>query len=482
MATNLGGLVKRLQDIMRNDPGINGDAQRIEQIIWALFLKVYDAKEEDWEMDEDDYQSIIPEPYRWRNWAHDDGSGTARTGEELLDFVTELFSTLKNLPITPDMPKKKRIVKTMFEETNQYMKDGVLLRQVINVIDAIDLESYDDMHALGDIYETILKELQSAGRAGEFYTPRAVTDFMADRIEPHLGERMADFACGTGGFLVSWLRELEKQIKTPDDQALWNNSVYGIEKKQFPYMLAITNLLLHGIDNPNIDHGNSLLHDVLDYTERDKFDKILMNPPYGGSEKKDVMSHFPDDLFMSVILYRLKANGRAAVVLPDGFLFGTDNTKVNIKKKLMAECDLHTIIRLPGSVFAPYTSITTNILFFDRTHPTEKTWFYRLDMPEGYKHFSKTKPMRLEHFDPVKAWWDDRREILEGDFPKAKCYTTDEIAASGYNLDLCGFPHEEEEILEPMELIQKYQEQRKSLNDDIDKILARITAKLEETE
>ena len=255
-------------------------------------------------------------------------------------------------------------------------------------------------------------------------------------------------------------------------------------------MLAITNLLLHGIDNPNIDHGNSLLHDVLDYTERDKFDKILMNPPYGGSEKKDVMSHFPDDLadsetadlFMSVILYRLKANGRAAVVLPDGFLFGTDNTKVNIKKKLMAECDLHTIIRLPGSVFAPYTSITTNLLFFDRTHPTEKTWFYRLDMPEGYKHFSKTKPMRLEHFDPVKAWWDDRQEILEGDFPKAKCYTADEIAAGGYNLDLCGFPHEEEEILEPMELIQKYQEQRKSLNDDIDKILARITAKLEETE
>lgn len=485
MATNLGGLVKRLQDIMRNDPGINGDAQRIEQIIWALFLKVYDAKEEDWEMDEDDYQSIIPEPYRWRNWAHDDGSGTARTGEELLDFVTELFSTLKNLLITPDMPKKKRIVKTMFEETNQYMKDGVLLRQVINVI---DLESYDDMHALGDIYETILKELQSAGRAGEFYTPRAVTDFMADRIEPHLGERMADFACGTGGFLVSWLRELEKQIKTPDDQALWNNSVYGIEKKQFPYMLAITNLLLHGIDNPNIDHGNSLLHDVLDYTERDKFDKILMNPPYGGSEKKDVMSHFPDDLadsetadlFMSVILYRLKQGGRAAVVLPNGFLFDTDNTKVNIKKKLLAECDLHTIIRLPGSVFAPYTPITTNLLFFDRTHPTEKTWFYRLDMPEGYKHFSKTKPMRLEHFDPVKAWWDDRQEILEGDFPKAKCYTIDEIAAGGYNLDLCGFPHEEEEILEPMELIQKYQEQRKSLNDDIDKILARITAKLED--
>lgn len=329
MATNLSGLVKKLQDIMRSDPGINGDAQRIEQIIWALFLKVYDAKEEDWEMDEDEYHSVIPEKYRWQNWAHDDGKGTVRTGEELLDFVTELFTVLKNLPITPDMPKNKKIVWTMFEETNQYMKDGVLLRQVINVIDGIDLESYENMHALGDIYETILRELQSAGRAGEFYTPRAVTDFMAERIEPHLGEVMADFACGTGGFLVSWLRELEKQIKTPKDRELWNDSVYGIEKKQFPYMLAITNLLLHDIDNPNIDHGNSLLHDVLDYTEKDKFDKILMNPPYGGSEKKDVMSHFPDDLadsetadlFMSVILYRLKQGGRAAVVLPDGFLY-----------------------------------------------------------------------------------------------------------------------------------------------------------------
>ena len=490
MATNLSGLVKKLQDIMRSDPGINGDAQRIEQIIWALFLKVYDAKEEDWEMDEDEYHSIIPEKYRWQNWAHDDGKGTVRTGEELLDFVTELFTVLKNLPITPDMPKNKKIVRTMFEETNQYMKDGVLLRQVINVIDGIDLESYENMHALGDIYETILRELQSAGRAGEFYTPRAVTDFMAERIEPHLGEVMADFACGTGGFLVSWLRELEKQIKTPKDRELWNDSVYGIEKKQFPYMLAITNLLLHDIDNPNIDHGNSLLHDVLDYTEKDKFDKILMNPPYGGSEKKDVMSHFPDDLadsetadlFMSVILYRLKQVGRAAVVLPDGFLFGTDNTKVNIKKKLMAECDLNTIIRLPGSVFAPYTSITTNILFFDRTHPTEKTWFYRLDMPEGYKHFSKTKPMRLEHFEPVREWWDDRREIIEGDFPKAKCYTAEEIADNGYNLDLCGFPHEAEEILEPMELIQQYQTRRAALNQQIDTILARITAKLEENE
>ena len=473
---------------MRNDPGINGDAQRIEQIIWALFLKVYDAKEEDWEMDEDDYHSIIPEPYRWKNWAHDDGTGTAYTGEELLEFVNDLFTVLKNLSITPDMPKKKRIVKTMFEETNQYMKDGVLLRQVINVIDDINLESYDNMHALGDIYETILKELQSAGRAGEFYTPRAVTDFMADRIEPHLGERMADFACGTGGFLVSWLRELEKQIAAPDDRALWNHSVYGIEKKQFPYMLCVTNLLLHGVDVPRVYHGNFLLHDVLDYTEKDQFDVVLMNPPYGGSEKNDVKNHFPSelassetaDLFMSVIMYRLKVDGRAAVILPDGFLFGTDNTKVAIKKKLLSEFNLHTVIRMPGSVFSPYTSITTNILFFDHTGATKETWFYRLDMPEGYKHFSKTKPMKSEHFDPVREWWNNRTEIKDQDTDswKSRCYTAAEIADNGYNLDLCGYPHEEEEILAPLDLIQQYQEKRASLNAEIDNVLSQIVALL----
>ena len=247
-------------------------------------------------------------------------------------------------------------------------------------------------------------------------------------------------------------------------------------------------MLLHDVDAPRIYHGNSLERDVRSYKAQDKFDVIVMNPPYGGGEKDGVKMNFPADLrssetadlFMSVIMYRLKKGGRAAVIVPDGFMFGTEGAKAAIKHKLLNEFNLHTIIRLPHSVFAPYTDITTNILFFDRTHPTEKTWFYRLDMPEGYKHFSKTKPMRLEHFDPVKAWWDDRREILEGDFPKAKCYTADEIAAGGYNLDLCGFPHEEEEILEPMELIQKYQEQRKSLNDDIDKILASITAKLED--
>ena len=486
--SNLTGFVKRLRDIMRNDAGINGDAQRIEQIAWMLFLKVYDAKEQDWEWDDENYQSIIPEECRWQNWAHDDKSGNALTGDRLLDFVNNtLFPTLKNLPVTASTPVKKAIVQTTFADANQYMKDGVLLRQVINVIDELDLSDYEESHAFGEIYETILKELQSAGSAGEFYTPRAVTDFMAQMIKPKIGEKMADFACGTGGFITSWLKELDKQVKTTEDKEAYGASVYGMEKKQFPYMLCITNMLLHDLDVPQVFHGNSLLRDVLDYTEEDQFDVILMNPPYGGSEKTDVKNHFPSDLassetadlFMSVIMYRLKKNGRAAVILPDGFLFGTDNAKVNIKKKLLGEFNLHTVVRMPGSVFAPYTSITTNILFFDNTHPTKETWFYRLDMPEGYKHFSKTKPMKLEHFQPVLDWWNDRREITEDGFDKAKKFTAKELSEElGYNLDQCGYPHEEEEILAPLDLIHRYEEQRASLNAEIDRVLGEITSLL----
>ena len=483
--SNLSGFVKRLRDIMRNDAGINGDAQRIEQITWLLFLKVYDAKEQDWMWDDEDYQSIIPEACRWSSWAADDRSGAAMTGDKLLDFVNNtLFPTLKSLPVDASTPIKKAVVQTTFADANNYMKDGVLLRQVINVIDELDLSDYEESHAFGEIYESILKELQSAGSAGEFYTPRAVTDFMAQMIRPRIGEKMADFACGTGGFLISWLKELKKQVETTEDEKKYSHSIYGIEKKQFPYMLCITNLLLHDLDIPQVYHDNSLLRDVLDYTEDDQFNVILMNPPYGGSEKADVKNHFPADLassetadlFLSVIMYRLAEDGRAAVILPDGFLFGTDNAKVNIKKKLLSEFNLHTVIRMPGSVFSPYTSITTNILFFDRIGPTKETWFYRLDMPEGYKHFSKTKPMKLEHFAPVMEWWDNRQEINVDGFDKAKKFTIQQLTKDlGYNLDQCGYPHEEEEILAPLDLIQRYEEQRASLNAEIDRVLAEIT-------
>lgn len=498
--SNLSGFVKRLRDIMRQDAGINGDAQRIEQITWPLFLKVYDAKEQDWTFDDEDYQSIIPDECRWANWARDDKSGQAMTGDALLDFVNNtLFPVLKGtdikdgkgeikikgVKVDASTPIRKAIVQSTFADANNYMKDGVLLRQVINVIDELDLSDYDESHAFGEIYETILRELQSAGSAGEFYTPRAVTDFMAQMIRPRIGERMADFACGTGGFLVSWLKELQKQVQSTADAKKYGESIYGIEKKQFPYMLCITNLLLHDLDVPQVYHENALLRDVLDYTEDDQFDVILMNPPYGGSEKADVKNHFPNDLassetadlFLSVIMYRLAKNGRAAVILPDGFLFGTDNAKINIKKKLLGEFNLHTVIRMPSSVFSPYTSITTNILFFDRTGPTKETGFYRLDMPEGYKHFSKTKPMKLDHFAPVTEWWENKQELSADGFDKAKKFTVQQLTEElGYNLDQCGYPHEEEEILAPLDLIQRYEEERSSLTAEIDRVLAEITA------
>ena len=485
---SIGNLVKRLQDIMRNDAGVNGDAQRIEQLVWLLFLKVYDAKEELWEFEDDDFESIIPEDYRWRNWAVDNKDGKALTGDSLLEFVNQkLFPVLKNLVIDETTPISKAIVKYAFEDSINYMKDGILLRQVINVIDEVEFTEYEERHAFNDIYETILKDLQSQRASGEFYTPRAVTDFIVNMVKPQLGQKVADFACGTGGFLVSALKYMESQIKTVEDRKIYDSSVFGIEKKALPHLLCITNLLLHDIDEPRIMHSNSLEKNVREYKDEDRFDVILMNPPYGGSEKDAVKVNFPmelrssetADLFMSVIMYRLKRNGKAAVVLPDGFLFGTDNAKVAIKEKLFNEFNLHTVIRLPHSVFAPYTSIPTNILFFDKTEPTKETWFYRMDMPKGYKNFSKTKPIKLEHLDPVSSWWENREEINIDGFDKAKKYTAEEIKALGYNLDLCGFPNVEEEILEPSELINNYKIKRESLNAEINNILAEIEAMLE---
>ena len=480
---SLNNFVKRIQDIMRNDAGVNGDAQRIEQMTWILFLKIYDSQEMNWEFFDEEYKSIIPEKLRWRNWAVDNKDGKALTGDELLKFINqELFPTLKDLEVTPDTPNGKKIVKDVFEDNNNYMKDGVLLRQVVNVIDDLEFDDYEDKHAFGEIYETILKDLQSAGNAGEFYTPRAVTDFMAKMLNPQLGEKIADFACGTGGFLTSVLNILDKEVQTNEQRQQYKDSIFGIEKKALPYMLCATNMLIHDIDNPNIIHGNSFDRNVRDYSEDEKYNVVIMNPPYGGSEKKTVQNNFPvdlrssetADLFMSVIMYRLKQNGRAAVILPDGFLFGTDNIKVSIKKKLLEEFNLHTVIRLPGSVFSPYTSITTNILFFDKTEPTKETWFYRVDMPEGYKHFSKTKPMKIEHFKETIEWWNNRKAIEIDGFDKARLYTIDEIIDNDYNLDLCGFPHEEEIILPPDELIANYQKERQELETKIDTTLSEI--------
>ncbi|HEL1620228.1 TPA: SAM-dependent DNA methyltransferase [Streptococcus suis] len=485
---SITSFVKRIQDITRNDAGINGDAQRIEQMSWMLFLKIYDSRELDWELEEDEYESIIPEELKWRNWAHAEKGEQVLTGDDLLEFVNnKLFKELKELEITPNMPIRKSIVKSAFEDANNYMKNGVLLRQMINVIDEVDFNSPEDRHSFNDIYEKILKDIQSAGNSGEFYTPRAATDFIAEMLNPQLGETMADLACGTGGFLTSTLNHLSKQRKTSEDIQKYNQAVFGIEKKAFPHLLAVTNLFLHEIDDPKIIHGNTLEKNVRDYTEDEKFDIIMMNPPFGGSELETIKNNFPAelrssetaDLFMAVIMYRLKENGRVGVILPDGFLFG-EGVKTRLKEKLVEEFNLHTIIRLPHSVFAPYTGIHTNILFFDKTKKTEQTWFYRLDMPEGYKNFSKTKPMKTEHFNPVREWWTSREEILEGNFYKAKSFTPSELADLNYNFDQCGFPKEEEEILEPLELIQNYQQERAALNQKIDAVLADILELLEE--
>ena len=483
----VGALVKKLQNIMREDAGINGNAQRIEQMVWMFFLKIYDVKEEEWELVQDGYESIIPDAMKWRNWAIDHNDGKALTGDDLLNFVNnELFPTLSSLTITKQTTQGQAIVRYAFESAHNYMQDGILLRRVINAInEEVDFTEYKEVHAFGEVYETILKDLQAAGQAGEFYTPRAVTDFMAQRLDLKLGESVADFACGTGGFLTSALKVLDKQVKTPEDRDKYGISVYGLEKKQLPYLLCATNMFLHDIDNPKVYHTNSLDKDIRDYhsqTVDGTFDAVLMNPPYGGKEQDVIKANFPialrssetADLFMGLIMYRLNANGRAAVILPDGFLFGSDGAKLELKQKLLDEFNLHTIIRMPGSVFAPYTSITTNILFFENGKKTEGTWFYRMDMPEGYKHFSKTKPIKLEHFEPVIEWWNDRHEIEVDGNPKAKCFTPDELKALQLNFDQCGFPHDEEEILPPDELIKDYRARRETLDREIDAKLNQI--------
>ena len=494
MAVN--NIVKRIQNIMRQDAGVNGDAQRIEQMTWMFFLKIYDTQEETWEYkayrEGKTYVSIIPEELRWRNWAVDEKDGKALTGDALLTLVNDkLFPTLKNIEVTRETPRSKTIVKDVFEDINQYMKNGTLLRQVINVINEIEFDDAQDRHLFGDIYEGILKDLQSAGNAGEFYTPRALTDFIVEMLHPRLGETFGDFTSGTGGFLTSALKYLEPQIKTTEDGKLYQNAVIGQEWKPLPYLLSITNLLLHDVEAPNIRHCDSLATKVTDFTGNDKVDVIGMNPPYGGSTEASVKSNFPmemrssetADLFMVLIMYRLKAGGRAGVIVPDGFLFGTDGAKLAIKTKMLKDFNLHTIIRLPGSIFSPYTSIATNILFFDNEkaedapegYSTKGTWFYRLDMPEGYKHFSKTKSMKLEHCNPIKEWWSDRREIIIDDGnEKSRYFSVEELIAGDCNFDLCKFPKDEEEILPPTELLADYYKKRKALDHEIDKTLAEI--------
>ncbi len=430
---NIESIIKSVQNIMRQDEGVDGDAQRISQLVWMLFLKVFDAKEEEWSY-ENGYVNIIPEGLRWRDWAADD---EGITGDGLLDFINnKLFKELKELSI--DENHKRLIVKAVFEDSYNYMKSGVLIRQVVNKLNEIDFNRRQDRHLFNDIYEKILKDLQNAGNAGEFYTPRPVTQFIVDIIDPKLGEKILDPACGTGGFLICALEHLKNQAKTGKDISIMQESIFGTEKKPLPHLLAITNLVLHDIDNPHIRRGNSLTRNVRDYKPSEKVDIIITNPPFGGIEEDGVQSNVPAvfstketaDLFLVLIMHILKDRGRCGIVLPDGFLFG-EGVKTRIKEKLLAEFDLHTIVRLPKGVFSPYTDINTNLLFFSKGRPTSEVWFYELPLPDTYKKYTKTKPINTEEFNVLKSWWYDRSA---NDF--AWKVSLDEIQNRNYNLDI----------------------------------------------
>lgn len=414
---SLSATIKSIQDIMRKDTGVDGDAQRISQLGWMIFLKIFDDSEKEQGLMNPNYKSIIPTHLQWRNWAEND---EGITGDELVDFVNnKLFKGLKELPVTEGSDPRNQIVREVFGDAYNYMKSGTLIRQVINKLDEIDFNKMSERHLMNDVYEQILKDLQSAGNAGEYYTPRAVTQFLVEMVDPKLGEKILDPACGTGGFLISTLEYIRnKDVKTAQDEEVLKESIHGIEKKPLPHLLCTTNMILHGIDVPShIRHDNSLTRPIRDYSEKDRVNVIITNPPFGGVEEDGIESNFPKnfqtretaDLFLVLILQLLKEGGRAAIVLPDGSLSG-DGVKQRIRQKILEECNLHTIIRLPNSVFKPYATITTNLLFFTKGEPTKEVWYFEHPYPEGVKSYSKTNPIKHNEFELEKSWWNNREE------------------------------------------------------------------------
>ena len=474
---SLSATIKSIQDIMRKDVGVDGDAQRIGQLVWMFFLKIYDDKETEHELLDDHYKSPIPEALRWRNWAADP---EGMTGDELLDFVNnQLFPTLKNLqPVGND--KRGFVIRGVFEDAYNYMKSGHLMRQVINkIVESIDFNKAQDRHLFGDLYEQILRDLQNAGNAGEYYTPRPVTQFMVDMCVPKLGEKIMDPACGTGGFLTCAIEYVRKHdVKTVEQEQALQESIFGVEKKPLPHLLCTTNMILHGIDVPtNVRHDNTLSRPLRDYGPRDRVDVIVTNPPFGGMEEDGIENNFPAnfrtretaDLFLVLIMHLLKDGGRAAVVLPDGTLFG-EGIKTRIKEQLLETCNLHTVVRLPNGVFNPYTGIKTNLLFFTKGTPTNETWFYEHPYPAGYKSYSKTKPMRIEEFAAERAWWNDRVENEH-----AWKVSIADIKARNYNLDIKN-PHGPDLVNhDPEELLANYTQRQHDIVDTITQLKAKLT-------
>lgn len=477
---SIGNVIKSIQDIMRKDVGVDGDAQRISQMGWMLFLKIFSDREAEYELTQDKYKSPIPKKYLWQSWA---ANAEGITGDELIDFINnDLFKTLKSLEADLERNPRGAVAKSVFEDAYNYMKSGQLLRQVCNKINEIDFNKSEDRHLFGDLYENILKDLQSAGNAGEFYTPRGITQFMVDIIDPKLEEKILDPACGTGGFLTCTIEHIKsKYVKTVKDREKFQKSIFGVEKKPLPHLLCMTNMLLHGVEVPTqIRHDNTLTRPLRDYGARDRVDVILTNPPFGGMEEDGIETNFPSsfrtretaELFLLLIMSLLKDGGRAAVVLPDGSLFG-EGVKARIKEELLKVCNLHTVVRLPKGAFSPYTTIATNLLFFTKGEPTKEIWYYEHQFPNGQKSYNKGNPIRVEEFEPEKKWWNKRKESQFAWKVPVK-----QVADAGFNLDVKN-PNGQGSTLEtPEELLKDYSDLqttisdlRKSLKDELAKVL-----------
>lgn len=465
--------IKSIQDIMRQDIGVDGDATRLSQMVWLIYLKILDDEDRALEIRNDKFEPTLPKKYRWSTWAAPlDGI----TGDKLIDFVNnDLLPGLRELPSKGN--KRTDLTRMAFQDVYNFMRKGTLLKQVVNKVSEIDFNASKDRHAFNEIYERLLKSLQSAGNFGEMYTPRAVTQFIVEMVNPRVGETVMDPAVGTGGFLVHTLEHMRKQVKSVKDEKIIQQSIYGVEKKPLPFMLLITNMMLHGIEEPtNMRRGNTLEKPMRDYTDADKVDCIVTNPPFGGTEEPGIESNFPKefqtretaDLFLVLIMRLLKNHGRAGVVLPDGTLFG-EGMKTAIKKQLLQECNLHTIVRLPKSVFAPYTSIATNLLFFTKGEPTKEIWYYEHPLPEGQKAYSATNPMSAEEFEMEKEWWCKREEN-----ERAWKVSIDEVVKHNYNLDIKN-PRTPIDVLEsPEDLLFAYRNKQEEVKNVLNQIRAVI--------
>lgn len=444
--SNITAIVKNVRNIMRNeDQGISGDAQRLEQLGWMLFLKILDEKDQELELIREKYRSVIPDKFQWRNWAAD---SEGITGDELLEFVNDarsgLFVTLRNLQ-SPVQPHRAQLVREVFDGVNNYMKSGYAVRKVINQLNQFDFNNSDDRHIFGTIYESILVELRDAGNKGEYYTPRAITQLMTSMTNPRLGEHVLDPAAGTGGFLSAAIDHIrENEVHTLDDEATLQKSISGWEYKPVAYVLGLTNLILHGLDVPDWHYIDSLKVEYNSIGPRQQVDVILANPPFGAGIAEGVETNFPKsfrcresaDLFVILMIQLLKPGGRCAIVLPDGCITG-DGYKERIREKLLTDCNLHTIVRLPQSTFFPAT-VSTNLLFFEKGSPTKEIWYWEHNLPEGQKSYSKTKAIQFDEFAPLIAWWNNREES------EIAWRVKIEDLKGGFDLDVKN-PHREEE-------------------------------------